>query len=478
MINIWLLVLMIVFPIVLLAANVYFIVYFQHIDDKFAAWAAKAVVLVSLELSECSILMLPLDVANRGPPDGEIPMDIIWLVVYITMAALAIIVVPFSMFYYESEEAENNSICKQIRGGICGVVVVLIIFTIFFVVTYIFFGVAEVPVQRLLCGSISDLIPTSDCPQCASSSINTNIRVSPALYVISSVTFFGWFLMVIMGGIGLAALPFDLIADFKYRPRTISEDTFTKHKHELAKQVLELKKVGETLKEKRVHGKIPARKYREKLNQFRQSVYLLDWEYQRLKDSYSFKGVKLFIAHAKLVLGFLSIGVTIMWILHIIIYMPPNGPIDPFLNTVAIKLNDAWGMLGTIFYGIMAFYLLLCVMKGTFKFGMRFFFLIPIYPMEVGRTTMSAMLFNTALILVEAMTVTQFCTEAFSQFTHTTAINQMFSMCVYNLRIIKYFWIYSQYVMLGFIPLTLIVLFIKPRDIPAASQDDPRFDKV
>lgn len=47
--------------------------------------------------------------ANRGPPYGEIPMGILWLVVYITMAALSIIVFPFIMFYYEAEEPEHNS---------------------------------------------------------------------------------------------------------------------------------------------------------------------------------------------------------------------------------------------------------------------------------------------------------------------------------------------------------------------------------
>jgi LMBR1 domain-containing protein 1 len=45
-------------------------------------------------------------------------------------------------------------------------------------------------------------------------------------------------------------------------------------------------------------------------------------------------------------------------------------------------LDNAFGLFGTIAYGVFAFYLLLCVIKGNFKFGLRVPFLFEIHPMK------------------------------------------------------------------------------------------------
>jgi hypothetical protein len=42
--NAWLIVVMIVLPLILLAANVYILVYFQDEEEKFAAWVPKILV--------------------------------------------------------------------------------------------------------------------------------------------------------------------------------------------------------------------------------------------------------------------------------------------------------------------------------------------------------------------------------------------------------------------------------------------------
>lgn len=43
---------------------------------------------------------------------------------------------------------------------------------------------------------------------------------------------------------------------------------------------------------------------------------------------------------------------------------------------------------------------------------------------------MTSFLFNVGIILIESMTVTQFCTTAFADFTATTSINRTFFVCV------------------------------------------------
>ena len=65
-----------------------------------------------LTLSELSILLLPLDVANRAACADAVvlsacnfalPMLELWTAVYMMMLILIVFVVPFTLFYYEQD---------------------------------------------------------------------------------------------------------------------------------------------------------------------------------------------------------------------------------------------------------------------------------------------------------------------------------------------------------------------------------------
>lgn len=47
------------------------------------------------------------------------------------------------------------------------------------------------------------------------------IRPTIIVYFIALMSWVGWIFLVVFGGIGLAALPMDLINDFRTRPRTL-----------------------------------------------------------------------------------------------------------------------------------------------------------------------------------------------------------------------------------------------------------------
>ena len=44
------------------------------------------------------------------------------------------------------------------------------------------------------------------------------MRTSPPVYILAMLSFFGWFLMIAFAGVGLFALPMDLINDWRFRP--------------------------------------------------------------------------------------------------------------------------------------------------------------------------------------------------------------------------------------------------------------------
>jgi LMBR1 domain-containing protein 1 len=56
--------------------------------------------------------------------------------------------------------------------------------------------------------------------------------------------------------------------------------------------------------------------------------------------------------------------------------------IEHFKSDGSVALDNVFGLFGTIAYGIFAFYLLWCVFKGNFKFGLRIPFLFTIHPMK------------------------------------------------------------------------------------------------
>ena len=68
----WFLILTIVVTFLILAVvAVYFLVHYQHPDDKNDAWFPKLTVLLGIIISGATVLLLPLDVANNEGYSGE-----------------------------------------------------------------------------------------------------------------------------------------------------------------------------------------------------------------------------------------------------------------------------------------------------------------------------------------------------------------------------------------------------------------------
>jgi len=487
------------------------------------------------------VLMLPLDVANQRV--GGFPMTVLWLVVYITMAALVVVVIPFAAFYYEGDEYdETGKAPSQIAAAIKGTIISLVVFGVISVVMYIPLGVAQIPVVRITGTFQTVLLPTipynitntpigsnetvitDQLPPCVSNdtitynvteytnvtlangtvveegntTTHTNItdicrypvngttmtdlttapdrhktqiefRVSFALWIVSIIVFFGWLLFILFGGIGMIALPFDCVASWKKRPVRISLDKYLTRKKEIGEQATKLIEKGKAIQDRQRKGK-ERKSDRRNYNKFRQAVFMLEEDYERLQECYKRQGGKVILHFLTFIFGIISVCLTIMWLLHIILYVITYPYyFSLFLNTAAIKLDDKLGLLGTAFYGMFSFYLLLCCIKGNFKFGMRVF-IFPIHPMRVNNTLMHSFLFNIALITVCSFAVTQFCTTAFADYTSRTDINSLFALSVNNLKGLKYIFIGYPYALLIMAVLTGIYFGLKPKDKPAIDQ--------
>jgi len=463
MVNVVLIIIAIVMVALLVLANLYILVYFQSEEDKTTAWFPKVVLIFSLTLTQTSILMLPMDVAH-SIHNGAIPMSTLWYVVYITMAVLIIAIIPWTIFYYEAGDPDTSN-TKQIREAFKWSFGCLIIFSLLTAILYITLGVAQVPVTKLY----SSFVPwtNSTCLDCSrQTNVIITYRVSLALYIISMVAFVGMFLFVVFGGIGLAALPIDMLHNWHNRPKRINAKMYADRKVEMGKRASSLIEMGQKLKEKfKKSGGVPgSRREKQAFRKFRNEVYLLEESHEALEKAYN-KGIgpqllTLIWGWIEFILGLVGIVLSILWLTQIIVYIVLGA--GSFLNGFFITLDSAFGLFGTIAFGIFAFYLLWCVIKGNFKMGIRIPLIFDLHPMKMGDTTMNSFLVNTLTVMLASFAVVDLCSEAFSLYDRFTGINGIFNVAVKHLEFFKYFWQYYYWGLYAFCFLTCVVLAMFP----------------
>ncbi|KAJ1623188.1 hypothetical protein T492DRAFT_883953 [Pavlovales sp. CCMP2436] len=172
MVNAMLIIGMVVMLVLTLVGALYILVYFQHEEDRNTAWAPKVVVLIGLSMSAWIVLCLPLDIANTKVAGG-LRIDLAWQILYTTIAIWCIAVIPFAIFYYESEDPEGkkSAFFVALKWTLLSTVVAVI-------VTFMmwgFLGTAEIPVAMYQTAS-SLLIPAGAADyalQCVSAEVST-----------------------------------------------------------------------------------------------------------------------------------------------------------------------------------------------------------------------------------------------------------------------------------------------------------------
>ena len=274
-------------------------------------------------------------------------------------------------------------------------------------------------------------------------------------------------------GVGLIALPLDLINEYRTRPEPMTFAEYSEQRKLLGERAAYLLQAGQTIQRERIDTSSTSRKERkaaaETVKKFEQAYYFLKRDYEVLRVSHELKGGNPVWYFFKLVLGVLASILSFTWFLHICIFVLPPEPVDPFLNTLFIELGDLGGgkfpLFGVCAFGLWSLYLLWACIKGNFKLGMRFLFW-KVYPMELGNTMMNSFLANVWILLVCTIPTIQFCVQAFPVYARLTSVDMLLGVQAQYLDIFKYFWqnkvfIYAI-VALNFF--TLVYLFLWPND--------------
>ena len=379
---------------------------------------------------------------------GGLNMELFWTIIYWLIPLWVFLLIPLSMFYYEADDgmlmagtaigAKPNS---RILEAIKYESFVIVIFGLIFGVTYMFLNETNIPVQEVVGPNFSsgptysidptyngtfssDLLASmgsEDATVLSSNSVNetqgyVQLSVNPAVFFAGLMAWMGWFLFALFCAIGLAAVPLDLLLAYVDRPRHMDAVEFAEAQILLRDRVNELVNVGELLKlemEERSQqngGKGPsffnreARKaaadVRNTMIQFKQAVYLLDEDAEDFANcTANYKNYNPLIPVGCLFGFFFSFIISVCWILQMILFMLPDTPVTPFLNSYFQWFDNWFPLFGVLSVAIFCLYLLLCAVKGCFKFGLRFLF-FQVHPMKLNKTYMSSFLFNVGLILL------------------------------------------------------------------------------
>jgi LMBR1 domain-containing protein 1 len=457
---------------------------------------------------------MPFDVLNR---EGDIgfDVDILWLICLCAVAAWVLLVLPFAYFYYENDidsvddEGEKRKCCdKQCGPALMYSLLLTFIILIIAVVLYATpANTAIIPTHRILQSAayMRPICDTTDVTVAAAfnnpsvddacivqstvdgilasgcsrngSTFDWEISVTFPVYLMALLTFIGWWFFFLFAGVGLIALPFGLINDFRTRPKPMGKAKYLQECSVLGQRADALIDRARTLRDGSRDQSEPKgfweRRRRRRtgmvIRDLENDFYFLRRDFDLLKISYEFSKSNPLWFFLKLILGIVALIISILWLVHICIYMLPGRgrALDPFLNTFFDELTLIAGgdfpLLGVVFYAIFVFYLMWATIAGNQKFGIRFL-IFRVYPMEVGNTMMNAFLANLWVLLLCVFPLIQFVAQALPEYSRYTAVQALFGNQVKYLKGFRVFWRNSIfiYMLLGIAFLTLVVMLICP----------------
>lgn len=237
------------------------------------------------------------------------------------------------------------------------------------------------------------------------------------------------------------------------RPKPITLETYTKATNSLNRWAEELLTEGQKLQRKVLkHGRNHT-KVRQRLAKYEFQVDSLEKAYGAVQISYKLRGGNPVGYWIKLILGICGIIITIVWILHIILWYLTHA--TPFLNTFFDKVNDGFPYAAVVFFAFFIFYLYWCVLDGTTSVGINLL-IIRLHPMEKHNTPMGSMLFNTGVMLFASFGCALFSTMMFSVYQRLTALDMIYGVQMQTLAGFRYIWQYAIYVMFACILAALI----------------------
>ncbi|OAO13185.1 LMBR1 integral membrane family protein [Blastocystis sp. ATCC 50177/Nand II] len=497
-----LLILLILFPIFTILIACRLVGYYLSDDFAHGYYMGKIAFVFCITVAVCAICFFPLDVANAGGSATcgigiesckKIPFTYIWYGVFALIVLLLCVVLPFTVFFYETMDIDQPPIEKRMQSACSytlGTVVVVAALSFIFcflirkadidMVSYNItaantFAIADDVSQFFIVEepgivynkSILSVDELEAADAVSSVADVFSVDVSFIVRLIALFCILGWLFFVIFAGIGVIGLPYKLIYGFINRPTYMPKERFNEEKQKIGVRIQALIAQGESITKMMDGAKNGNYGWKEKRRmkkeakaataEYRAACKALDEDYLTLRAEHlNYKENNPLLPVAKLVLGILSIVASILWLLQLALYVFPiqftGGAITPFLNSMFIGLNDYLPMLASVLLLVFALYFMFCTINGAFSFGLRMF-LMNVHEMEPHDTLITSLVFNGGLVLMVVLPLLQFCSKAFGDYAARSEVIGIFGVQIEYLRYVS--WLFKHnvflWIMLAFI---------------------------
>ena len=362
-----------------------------------------------------------------------------WYTMTMTSWWLMFLILPVAYFYYETEgdTCKGRLIHTSWMMFSFIVVWVLVVF-----LTYPFMNKSDIPIHSVdwdMSKTVDNGVLLSYSITKYSESWNLNsttftTEISFAVYMIGLLSFIGWWILVFFLGVGLVAIPMDLINEFRNRPRKIESNEFNRRRVKLLQHVTKLKKDSKQLEDIKesvdkgsgIKGWKNRRVFNRDLNKHEIQCMIAEREFLLLEKITKISKLEPWLYVIKLVLGIFFILWSLVWLIHIILWVISKSVDDyvhPFLNGLLDGIRQGnVEFLSTTLFALLAVFLLFSAIKGNVKFGLRFFW-ITFYPLRPNETFVCSFVFNVWLINLWTFSLLQFLVRNFSMYASVTPKN-------------------------------------------------------
>eukprot|EP01038_Epipyxis_sp_PR26KG_P011034 gene11034-14816_t len=511
---------------VLLIANVYLLVYYQHPEDRNESYLAKILIIFGFQISFMSILMLPVDRANDGGSPscdsssilnegtntycGGIDMFNLWKSLFCIISFVLVCLIPFATLYYEEgfvDLPSNSNEKKPSRfWPALWKDLILILFFIIMIIALYFTknGITNIPVTtksfdaKYISSLTYDRSTSSNpyivFPQDLSAAdfdditfevIHDNTisyQVDFIVYLIAYFSWIGWWSFSAFVGVGLVSLPSDLIIQFVNRPHMLPPDRLAARELDLQDRSNDLMEVVTLFKRDRntfiqSNSRSAIRnRYlsdRVEINKLSQMIYLLEADIDEFRILKNFQQqYNPLVPIAKLLGGSFFALISILWLLQILFNTLIQPAVTSFLN-IYLRWFDGWfPMFGNLTYALFSLYLLACTIIGCFKLSVNCF-CCKIHPMKVNGTYTNSFLFNLGVILLNTMPCVHFCVVAFDSYVVTSDIFLIFAVQIKYLHFYTSFFRYNVFIYFVIIIAGLMILYTiyRPREKASSTEE-------
>lgn len=185
----------------------------------------------------------------------------------------------------------------------------------------------------------------------------TEIQVTLPIYAVACVSLVGWVFFAMFAGVGLVALPIDLMHTFTDRPTSIDVKNWAAKRNELKERAAKLRAIGEKMEKENFTSVKLTRNDQKLFNKFKNAVYLLEKDYEILRVRKFEKGGNILYYIGMGILGVIGVFVSLLWVIHTVLFVFMHNA-HPFLNTLLVGLDNVFPLFGTVGFGTFAFYLL------------------------------------------------------------------------------------------------------------------------